>query len=377
MAAIPTKTDLEHSVADIDPSDVRESDNTVVFRGDGEPVSPRLLVRQLASIESDIGMETDSYSLGGSVEELEKRFASALGKEAAIFMPTGTLANHLAIRELCGAKPRAIVQEQSHLYKDTGDCVTRLSGINLVPLAKDRAYFTLEEVKAAVARSNSGRVANPIGAVMIESPVRRQMGQVVPIEEMKAITDFCGAQGIGTHLDGARLYMMSAATGIGLKEYCALFDTAYVSLYKYFGAPFGAVLAGDSRFIEGMFHTRRMFGGGLASAYFVAALALRGLEGFEERFHAALNKGRDLFKMLNRLPGIEVKEFEHGSNIFPLTFAPGVDIESVVAGLRLSGVCLYPDEGTDNYSRLTVNTTILRQSNDAIFDAFNGALEGI
>ena len=81
--------------------------------------------------------------------------------------------------------------------------------------------------------------------------------------------------------------------------------------------------------------------------------------------------------MLNRLPGIEVKEFEHGSNIFPLTFAPGVDIESVVAGLRLSGVCLYPDEGTDNYSRLTVNTTILRQSNDAIFDAFNGALEGI
>ena len=329
----------------------------------------------MAWLESDAGMDTDSYSLGGTVAELERRFAETLGKEAAIFMPTGTLANNLAIRALCGAKPRAVVQEQSHVYNDTGDGVTQLSGINLVPLGKDRAYFTLEELEAAVKGSETGRVANPVGAMMIESPVRRQMGQVVPFEEMRAITDFCRSRGIGAHLDGARIYMMSAASGISLKEYCALFDTAYVSLYKYFGAPFGAVLAGDSSFIDGMFHTRRMFGGGLASAYFVAALALNGLDGFEERFQSALGKGRDLFKMLNRLPAIEIKEFEHGSNIFPLTFGGGVDIERVVTALRLRGVCLYPDEGTDMYSRLTVNTTILRQSNDAIFEAFKEALD--
>lgn len=374
MPAIPTKP---RAKTDTVPGGIPETETTVVFRGDGEPLPPSLLVRLLADIGSDAGMDMDSYSRGGSVAELENRFAEALGKEAAIFMPTGTLANHLAVRELCGAKPRAVVQEQSHLYNDTGDCVTRLSGINLLPLGKDRVCFTLEELKAAVAGSGSGRVANPVGAVMIESPVRRQMGQVVPFEEMVAITDFCRTQGIGTHLDGARLYMMPAATGIGLKEYCGLFDTVYVSLYKYFGTPFGAVLAGDRSLIDGMFHTRRMFGGGLASAYFVAALALRGLEGFEERFKAALNQARDLFKMLNLLPGIDIKEFEHGSNIFPLTFGPGVDIERVVAGLRLSGICLYPDEGTDRYSRLTVNTTILRQSNDAIFQAFKGALGGV
>ena len=358
-------------------SPLDEADTTVVFRGDGEPISPRLLVSRLARAESDAGMDTDTYSLGGTVAELEKRFAEVLGKEAVIFMPTGTLANHLAIRALCGAKPRAVVQEQSHVYNDTGDGVTQLSGINLVPLAKDRAYFTLDELKAAVEGSESGRVANPIGALMIESPVRRHMGRVVPFEEMRAITDFCRSRGIGTHLDGARLYMMSAASGIGLKEYCAFFDTAYVSLYKYFGAPFGAVLAGDSRLIDGMFHTRRMFGGGLASAYFVAALALNGLDGFEKRFRSALNKGRDLFKMLNRLPPIEIKEFEHGSNIFPLKFASGLNIGSVVAALRLRGVCLYPDEGTDIYSRLTVNTTILRQSNDAIFEAFKEAIGAV
>ena len=329
---------------------------------------------RLAEIQSEAGLSPDNYSLGGSVADLENHFAATLGKEAAIYMPTGTLANHLAIRALCGVKPRAIVQEQSHLYHDCGDCVTQLSGINLVPLAKGRCCFALEELKEAVTESISGRVVSPIGAMMIESPVRRQMGQVVPFQEMQAMTDYCRSQGIGTHLDGARLYMMSAASRTSPREYSSLFDTVYVSLYKYFGAPYGAILAGDSQLIEGMFHTRRMFGGGLASSYLAAGLALKGTEGFEERFVAAMEKGRDLVQRLNTLPELQISEFEHGSNIFPLTFAPDVDTETVLASLSRSHVLLYPDEGTDRISRLTVNTTILRQSNDEIFEAFESAL---
>ena len=306
--------------------------------------------------------------------QLEARFAEILGKGAAIFMPTGTLANHLAIRTLCGTKPRAIVQEQSHLYHDSGDCATQLSGINLIPLAKGRPYFTLEQLVEAVDESTSGRVSSPVGAVMIESPVRRQMGQEVPFGEMKAITDYCRRQGIGTHLDGARLYMMSTASGTSPQEYASLFDTVYVSLYKYFGAPFGAILSGDSQMLEGMYNIRRMFGGGLASSYSAAALALKGIEGFEERFLEALLKAKDLFGRLNTLPGIEVTEFDQGSNIFPMMFAPGLNADRVVQSLRQRGVFLYPNEGTNIISRLTVNTTILRQSNDAIFEAFREAL---
>ena len=354
--------------------DVHGDESRVIFRGDGEPVSPSLMARRMADEELVLRMNQDSYSQGGTVEELEKRFAETLGKEAAIFMPTGTLANHLAIRALCGGKPRAVVQEQSHLYNDTGDCVTYLSGINLIPIGPNLTCFTLEELKAAVEASESGRVANPIGAVMIESPVRRRMERVVPIEEMTVITDYCRALGIGTHLDGARLYMMSAATGIGIQEYSSLFDTVYVSLYKYFGAPFGAILAGESSLIDGMFHTRRMFGGGLAQAYFVAALALQGLDGFEERFLAALKKGRELFGILNQMPGIEIKELEHGSNVFPLVFAPSVDVDNVIAVLDRCGISLYADQESGAYSRLTVNTTILRKSNDTILRAFEDAL---
>ena len=179
--------------------------DAVIFRGDGEPISPQLLSAHLASILDSGSITPDNYSKGGTISELESRFADMLGKETSIFMPTGTLANHLAIRSLCGDKPRAIVQEQSHLYNDTGDCTTRLSGINLVPLAKDLPCFTLDDVKQIIHKSESGRVSNQIGALLIESPVRRQMGQVMSFEDMKEVTSLCREHGIGTHLDGSSI----------------------------------------------------------------------------------------------------------------------------------------------------------------------------
>ena len=349
-------------------------DDAVIFRGDGEPISPQLLSNCLASIVDSVGISPDNYSKGGTISELESRFADILGKETSIFMPTGTLANHLAIRTLCGDKPRAIVQEQSHLYNDTGDSTTRLSGINLVPLAKDLPCFTVDDVKSIIHKSEGGRVSNQVGALLIESPVRRQMGQVMSFDDMKEVTSLCQEHGIGTHLDGARIYMMSAASGIDIKKYCELFDTVYVSLYKYFGAPFGAILAGSHTVIDNMFHDRRMFGGGLAGAYPAAALALHGVEGFEQRFTQSIKKGRDLFRNLNLISGIEIKEFELGSNIFPLSFDPDIDIAKIAFELQECGIYIYPEEGSERYSQLTVNTTILRKTNAQIVQTFRETL---
>ena len=351
-------------------------DNTVIFRGDGEPKTPAMLLQQLAEFDQEFTLEADSYSLGGNVEQLEKKCAEMLGKAAAVFMPTGTLANHLAIRKLCGVKPRTIVQEQSHLYNDSGDCVTRLSNINLIPLAKESPYFTLEALRTAVAQAESGRVINPVGAVMIESPVRRQAGKIMPFDEMKAVTDYCRDKGIGTHLDGARLYMMSGATGIPPADYAALFDTVYVSLYKYFGAPFGAILAGTAEFTDGLYHERRMFGGGLASANFAAALALQGIEGFETRFNRAMAHATALFDKINALDGINVEPFEHGSNIFPLTLGTDVDSKRFVKTLEAQAVFVAPpNDGHDRRIMLTVNPTLLRQEVPDLRCAFERAIE--
>ena len=351
-------------------------DNTVIFRGDGELKTPSMMLHRLAEFDQEFALEADSYSLGGNVEQLEKKCAEMLGKEAAVFMPTGTLANHLAIRRLCGIKPRAIVQEQSHLYNDSGDCVTRLSNINLIPLAKGSPYFTLEALTTAVEQSETGRVINPVGAVMIESPVRRQAGKIMPFDEMKAVTDYCRDKGIGSHLDGARLYMMSGATGISPAAYAALFDTVYVSLYKYFGAPFGAILAGTAKFTDGLYHERRMFGGGLASANFAAALALQGIEGFEARFNRAMTHATALFDKINVLEHLNVEPFKHGSNIFPLKLGSDVDSQRFVKTLEARAVSVSaPDSDNSRRIMLTVNPTILRQNIPELRFAFERAIE--
>lgn len=372
MRTIPTDTSQSTSRVPVeDPL----QDTLVSFGGDGEPKSPRTMLQTLIEFEEEFGFEADSYSLGGNVQQIEEKMAELLGKEAAIFMPTGTLANHLAVRILCGNKPRAIVQEQSHLYQDSGDCVSRLSNINLLPLAKDRPHFTVEELKRAVEDSELGRVLTPVGALMIESPVRRQEGKVVPFDEMQAITDYCRERGIGTHLDGARLYMMSGATGISVKRYASLFDTVYVSLYKYFGAPFGSVLAGTAEFCDGLYHDRRMFGGGLASANFVAALALKGVEGFEERFNTAMKRATTLFDKLNTLAGIHIGRIVNGSNIFPMELSRDLDLDKFVKILQEQSVSISLGDPDARRGTLRVNTSILKQDIETLFAAFRSALE--
>jgi threonine aldolase len=361
-------------------SQTQEDDNApdsgpVVFSGDGEPQSPESTIAQLNSLLAAGKLNPDSYSLGGSVEAFEKRMAEELGKEAAIWMPTGTLANHLALRRHAGTNSRIILQEQSHIYHDEGDGLAKLSGLNAVPLAHGRPYFTADELRIALDQSVGGRVLNPVGAVSIESPVRRQAGQIMPWDKMEAVTQLCREEGIPVHLDGARLYMMSAATGIGVREYSDLFDSVYVSGYKYFGSPIGAILAGQTDFIEGMYHDRRMFGGGLSSAYVAAGLSLAGVEGFAERFNEALTKAKELFGSINQLTGIEIRGFEHGSNIFELHLDPKIDTDQFKADLLASGVTLSAMIPEWPIQLMHVNTTILRRSNDEITQAFSDALK--
>ena len=196
------------------------------------------------------------------------------------------------------------------------------------------------------------------------------------LEEMRAITEYCREQEIGTHLDGARLYMMTAATGIDPKQYSQIFDTVYVSLYKYFGAPFGGILAGDADRLRDMYHERRMFGGALSSAYMAAALALQGSIGFQARFNESIAQAHDLFSRLNQLQGIEITELTNGSNIFPIALESEAIEQRLVSGLWDRDVFLSPDEGAVRVTRLTVNTTLLRQSNQMLVDCFRDALAG-
>ena len=347
----------------------------VVFRGDGEPrESTRELIDALTRIDTEKPIDGDNYSLGGVVEELEFDFARRLGKEAAMFVPSGTLANHLAVRRHCSERRRCLIQEQSHLYQDCGDCVPVLSGINLVPIARGRADVSVEDLETAQSTASAGRVRTSIGAIVIESPVRRQAGQIVPMENLEALSSWSRSHDIRTHLDGARLYMMTAATGIDPATYAALFDSVYVSLYKYFGAPFGAILAGSTEFIGGLYHDRRMFGGGLASSALAAALALDGAADFETKLAKAFAHARVTFELIDRLPGLSLQPFEHGSNIWPLRIDESVDLTAFLSALSERDIQVRIDPMFADFVPMTINTTILKQSPQEIASAFEAAL---
>jgi len=269
-----------------------DDDHVVHFRSDGLALSPAQYANLLVSIAADRGIAADEFTREGVVSQLEERMAALFGKETAVFLPSGTLANHLALRLLAERGRRVLVQRESHIYNDSGDCAQALSGLTLIPLAAERATFSLTEVEAETARAEDGRVSTPVGVISIESPVRRLQGEVFDFAEMQRIAAFARERQIGLHLDGARLFLASAYTGIAPETYAALFDTVYVSLYKYFNAAAGAVLAGPKHLLDQLYHQRRMFGGSLRQAWPYAAVALHYLDGFSERFGARRVGGR-------------------------------------------------------------------------------------
>lgn len=307
----------------------------VFLSGDGLHLTPAEQAALLARLTGGRQVAADDYGLGGEVAEFEAWFARLLGKERALFMPTGTLANHIALRTLARGRSRVIVQDVSHVYNDTGDGCQVLSNLNLVPLAPGKATFTREDVERVLARTASGRVAAEVGAISIESPIRRLRGELFDHGEMRRLSAFAREQGIGLHLDGARLFMASAFSGVSPAEYASLFDTVYVSLWKCFNAINGGVLAGPATVIDGLYHTRRMFGGALWNAWPFAAVARHYAEGFLERFGRAVGVSRDFAGAL-RDP-FRVERIPGGSHLFYVR-APGADLARVRQRLAADGI---------------------------------------
>src|SRR6516164_7732102 len=352
------------------------NERSVHFRSDGLALSPAEYARLLARLAENGGIAADEFSRDGAVARLEERVAAMLGKEAAVFLPSGTLANHLALRLLAQRGRRVLVQRESHIYNDTGDCAQELSGLTLIPLAPERATFDLAEAAAEVSRAKEGRVATPVGVISIESPVRRVAGEVFEFTEMQRIAAFARERGIGLHLDGARLFLASTYTGIAPQTYAALFDTVYVSLYKYFNAASGAVLAGPRHLLENLYHQRRMFGGGLRQAWPYAAVALHYLGGFAERFGRAAAAADNLFGALQEQGCCEIVRSAAATNVTRLRVrgcgAAGLPERLLAHGVAIRSATCASAEGAE--FELFTNETILRRPAAETIEAFVEAL---
>jgi threonine aldolase len=339
---------------------------TVNLQADGLALNPREYVTLLGKLVEERPPQPDYYSNGGAVEELERKFAQLLGKQAAIFLPTGTLANHLAVRKLAGADRRVLVPAESHLYNDSGDCASTLSGLNLIPLAAGKSTFELAEVRSWVERSAGGRVATPVGAIVIESPVRRKDHEMFDPGQMEQISSYARERGIRLHLDGARMFGLPYHSGKSVREYAALFDTVYVSLWKHFNGASGAILAGSDSFIQDLFHTRRMFGGSLPQAWPQIALIAQSSQAFEEDYARAWKSANELIALFQSDRRFKVQKLPAGTSRFFLTVG-GTSPAALVERLSQKSVVLAHPQPDTGMIPVQVNPTLLRTTPAALF----------
>ena len=344
----------------------------VKFFGDGEMYEglPYLETLQLANAKQPL--KVDRYGGGGAVEELEKKFQAITGKEKAIFMPSGTMANQFAIAALSGENTKVYVQDTSHVYRDEADAAQSVFNKRLIPLARNQTCFTADELKQAIENLDREEVfKSGIGCVSVENPVRRSDGRMVPIDEIKKISEYCRSKNFKLHLDGARLFMASAWSGVSIKEYSSYFDTVYISLYKYLGASAGAILCGERSLIDKMPHMIKIHGGSMFGNWLNAAMASYKLDTIEEKLREAIKRSKEIFVALGQL-GIKVSAIDNGTNIYNIKFPAGINIQKF--GETLNNLFIrIPRPDANGDGKISVNETLVYREPKYIIDSFKDA----
>jgi threonine aldolase len=244
----------------------------------------------------------DVFGDDPTVNELEQYTAELLGKEAAVFVPTGTMANQIALR--CHTRPGdgLLLEESSHIYLYEAGASAALSGLTSHLLPSERGIFTPDAVAQTVRKSD---IHFPRSRLLsLENTHNRGGGTVWSLEQIAAVCDVAQENNLKLHLDGARLWNATAATGIRESEYGRHFDSVSVCFSKGLGAPVGSALAGSEELIQQARHIRKQFGGGMRQAGIIAAGAHFALEHHRERLVEDHRNARQLADGIRSISGL-------------------------------------------------------------------------
>ena len=265
-----------------------------------------------------------------TVIELEKRTAEILGTEAAVYVASGTMANQMAIRAHTEPGDEMLCDRETHSYYYECGGPAALSGVTMRLLDGVRGIFTAEDVKSALRPPNVHFPATKL--IFIENTHNRGGGSIWPLERIDEVAQLAGERQLKMHLDGARLWNASVATGIAEGEYAGFFDSVSVCFSKGLGAPVGSALAGSGDFIERARRFRKMLGGGMRQAGIIAAGALHALEHHRERLAEDHTNARKLAEALAGIGGIEINPRQVETNIvfFRLTSLPAAQFEKTL-----------------------------------------------
>lgn len=277
----------------------------------------------------------DVFGEDPTVNALEARMAAMFGKEAALFCPSGTMTNQIAIRVHTQPLDEVICDEYSHIYQyETGGYASNAGvGINLIRGTNGKV--TAEQVAAAIKPVFDWLPISKL--VVLENTCNKGGGSFYTLDEIRPIHQLCRERGLGLHLDGARLFNALVETGESTLEVGALFDSISICLSKGLGAPVGSVLIGKADFIRKARRVRKVMGGGMRQAGYLAAACLYALDHHVERLKLDNDRAKQLGAVLRELDFVELVRPVQ-SNIVIFDLKKPFTADTFVATLKEKGV---------------------------------------
>jgi threonine aldolase len=291
-----------------------------------------------AMAEAEVG--DDVFGEDPTVNVLQVKVANLLGKEAALFVPSGTMANQLSIKSHTQPGDEVIIETSSHPYNFEGGAGAALSGVQFQCLKGGRGILDVAQIEEAIRPEDHHFAVTRL--VCLENTHNRGGGSIYPLEKMAEIYRLAKSKGLLVHLDGARLWNASVATGIKPHEYAQWADSVSVCLSKGLGAPIGSLIAGSQLFIDRVHRFRKMFGGGMRQVGIIAAAGIYALDHHLERLKEDHQNAKRLAVGLKEFKGVSVdpKHVETNIVIFDV-MDTGMTGAQVAEPMRREGVLIH------------------------------------
>jgi len=277
-----------------------------------------------------------------TVNLLCERVADLLGKEAAVFMPSGTMCNVAATLSYCRPGDEILAHVSAHIIAREGGAHAALGGFQITPLPGRDGQFSPETLRSAL--HPRSRYQPPQTVVSVEQTANIGGGTIWKKADLDEIAKIAKANGLATHMDGARLLNATVATGISARDMTAGWDSAWIDFSKGLGAPIGGVIAGSSDFIDDVWRWKQRLGGSMRQAGICAAACVYALDHHVDRLAEDHANARALARGLSQLDGVEVQQPETNLVFFKPDGA-GVSGDKMVAELRKRGVLLAMMDG--------------------------------
>jgi len=289
-----------------------------------------------AMMQAKVG--DDVFGDDPTVNELQDKVASLFGMEAALFFPSGTMANQVAIKLHTQPGDKLYCDKYAHVYNFEGGGAAFNSGVTCSLIDGDRGMFTVEELEKSLTPKDNIHLSLS-SLVCIENTTNKGGGACWDLEELKKIKEVCAKNELAFHLDGARLFNALVANNETPQQYGELFDTISICLSKGLGAPVGSLLIGTKVHMEKALRIRKLFGGGMRQAGYLAAAAIYALDNNVERLAEDHQKAKELSKTLascNFVEKIEPVE----TNIVIFYLKKGVDETSFLQKMKEKNILL-------------------------------------